>query len=87
MEKAIPPAHAARRQSSRISEARSRVGLPQADFAELLGVSVRTLQDWEQGRRNPSGAAKTLLQVAMLHPETLRDLPRWHADEPGMPTP
>ncbi len=53
----------------------------QADFAELLGVSVRTLQDWEQGRRNPSGAAKTLLRVAILHPETLRDLPPWHADD------
>ncbi|MBO9331997.1 transcriptional regulator [Achromobacter sp. HZ01] len=81
MKKAAPPAHAARWQPSRISEARSRVGLPQADFAELLGVSVRTLQDWEQGRRNPSGAAKTLLRVAILHPETLRDLPPWHADD------
>ncbi len=41
----------------------------------MLGVSVRTLQDWEQGRRHPSGAAQTLLRVAILHPETLRDLP------------
>ncbi|OWT75804.1 MULTISPECIES: DNA-binding transcriptional regulator [unclassified Achromobacter] len=81
MKKVAPPACSGRWQASHISEARSRVGLPQADFAELLGVSVRTLQDWEQGRRNPSGAAKTLLQVAILHPETLRDLPRWHADE------
>ncbi|MFC4275949.1 helix-turn-helix domain-containing protein [Achromobacter aloeverae] len=83
MKKAAPPAHPPRWQASHISEARGRVGLPQADFAALLGVSVRTLQDWEQGRRNPSGAAKTLLQVAMLHPQTLRDLPRWHADEPA----
>ena len=53
--------------------ARKAVGLSQAKFAELLGVSVRTLQDWEQGRRSPSGAASTLLGVAMRHPEALRD--------------
>lgn len=43
---------------------RERTGLSQARFAALLGVSVRTLQDWEQGRRAPSGAARTLLMVA-----------------------
>ncbi len=78
---APPPQRPARWPASRISEARSHVGLPQADFAELLGVSVRTLQDWEQGRRNPSGAAQTLLRVAIRHPETLRDLPPM--DEPA----
>ncbi len=57
-----------------VSVARIKTGLAQADFAKLLGVSVRTLQDWEQGRRNPSGAAKTLIRVADLHPEILRDL-------------
>ena len=41
-----------------------KTGLSQARFAQLLGVSVRTLQDWEQGRRAPSGAARTLLIVA-----------------------
>ncbi|QDJ41100.1 helix-turn-helix domain-containing protein [Bordetella hinzii] len=81
MKKAAPPQRPALWPASRISEARSRVGLPQADFAELLGVSVRTLQDWEQGRRNPSGAAQTLLRVAIRHPETLRDLPPM--DEPA----
>jgi putative transcriptional regulator len=74
MKKAVPPPRSVRWQASHISEARNRVGLPQADFAALLGVSVRTLQDWEQGRRNPSGAAQTLLRVAILYPETLRDL-------------
>lgn len=54
--------------------ARASVGLSQAAFAELLGVSVRTFQDWEQGRRSPTGAAKTLLRVAVQHPEVLRDL-------------
>ena len=56
------------------AEARARVGLSQQQFARLLGVSARTLQDWEQGRREPTGAAKTLLRVAVSHPEVLRDL-------------
>lgn len=55
-------------------EARHKVGVSQAAFAALLGVSKRTLQEWEQGRKQPSGAAKTLLQVAVQHPEILRDL-------------
>lgn len=56
------------------AEARALVGLSQQDFAILLGVSARTLQDWEQGRREPTGAAKTLLRVAVSHPEVLREL-------------
>ena len=56
------------------AEARARVGLSQQAFALLLGVSPRTLQDWEQGRREPTGAAKTLLRVAVSHPEVLRAL-------------
>lgn len=56
------------------AEARALVGLSQQDFAQLLGVSARTLQDWEQGRREPTGAAKTLLRVAVSHPEVLREL-------------
>lgn len=56
------------------AEARAQVGLSQMDFANLLGVSARTLQDWEQGRREPTGAAKTLLQVAVSHPEVLLEL-------------
>ena len=56
------------------AEARARVGLSQQAFALLLGVSARTVQDWEQGRREPTGAAKTLLRVAVSHPEVLRAL-------------
>lgn len=56
------------------AQARAQVGLSQQDFADLLGVSARTLQDWEQGRREPNGAAKTLLRVAVAHPEVLREL-------------
>jgi putative transcriptional regulator len=56
------------------SLARAKVGLSQNAFAALLGVSVRTLQDWEQGRREPTGAARTLLRVAVTHPDALRDV-------------
>ena len=59
---------------SEIAHARLVAGLSQAAFAALLGVSVRTLQDWEQGRREPSGAAKTLIKVAERHPEVLQEL-------------
>jgi putative transcriptional regulator len=50
---------------------RERAGLSQSVFAALLGVSTRTLQDWEQGRRRPSGAAVSLLRIADKHPEAL----------------
>lgn len=56
------------------AEARACVGLSQQEFALLLGVSPRTLQDWEQGRREPTGAARTLLKVAVKHPKLLRAL-------------
>lgn len=56
------------------SMARAKVGVSQADFALLLHVSKRTLQEWEQGRREPTGAAQTLLRLAVQHPEALRDL-------------
>jgi len=56
------------------AEARSRIGLSQQEFARLMGVSARTLQDWEQGRREPTGAAKMLLRVAFSNPEVLLKL-------------
>ena len=52
-------------------EARQRTGLSQSQFATLLGVSVRTLQGWEQGRKQPSGAARTLLTIARTNPKAL----------------
>lgn len=61
---------------SPVIAARTTSGLSQAQFAVLLGVSLRTLQDWEQGRREPSGAARTLLRVAQAHPQVLQELMR-----------
>lgn len=53
--------------------ARASTGLSQAEFAKLLGVSRRTLQEWEQGRKQPTGAAKSLLKIALKHPNILRE--------------
>lgn len=54
-----------------VTSIRTNMGLSQSAFAALLGVSLRTLQDWEQGRRTPRGPAKSLLRVADKHPEAL----------------
>ena len=57
-----------------VVEARQKAGLSQSRFAELLGVSVRTLQDWEQGRRKPSRAAMSLIQIAKQRPDVLHEV-------------
>ncbi len=56
------------------TEARQKTGLSQSQFAKLLGVSVRTLQGWEQGRIQPSGAARTLLAIAQRNPKALLEV-------------
>ena len=53
---------------------RAKLHMSQSAFAGLLGVSMRTLQDWEQGRRNPQGPAIALLRIAEQHPEVFADL-------------
>jgi putative transcriptional regulator len=63
-----------RERLARTHGALAALNLSQARFAQLLGVSVRTLQDWEQGRRAPSGAARTLLMIAARNPQVLLDV-------------
>ena len=55
-----------------VKEIRDRMDLSQSAFAGILGVSVRTVQEWEQGRRKPSGPAASLLRIAQRHPEALQ---------------
>lgn len=57
-----------------IKSIRYGFGLTQQQFAALLGISVRTLRNWEQGRRVPEGPARVLLQVAAKHPEAVLDI-------------
>ena len=57
-----------------VQSIREKTGLSQSRFAELLGVSPRTLQEWEQGRRAPSGAARPLLLIAEKNPRALLEV-------------
>ena len=57
-----------------VKSIREKTGLSQSKFAALLGVSIRTLQDWEQHRRAPSGAARTLLLIADRNPRALLEV-------------
>ena len=56
-----------------VVQARQSTGLSQAEFASALSISKRTLQEWEQGRRSPSGAAQALIRIARKHPEVVRE--------------
>ena len=57
--------------SPNVAALRALFKLSQSQFARLLGISVDTLQNWEQGRRRPEGPAKVLLRIAARHPEAL----------------
>jgi len=56
-----------------VVEARQSTGMSQSEFASALSISKRTLQEWEQGRRSPSGAAKALIRIARKHPKVVRE--------------
>jgi len=57
-----------------IARVRGRLGLSQSKFATILGISADTLQNWEQGRRYPTGPAKVLLRIVIKHPEVLLEV-------------
>lgn len=56
-----------------VKRIRQAFNMSQSEFATMLGISIDTLQNWEQGRRKPVGPARVLLQVAAKHPEAVRD--------------
>lgn len=60
-------------QLNEVVEARQSTGMSQAEFASALSISKRTLQEWEQGRRAPSGAAQALIRIARKHPRIVRE--------------
>lgn len=60
-------------EANEVVRARQSTGLSQAEFASALSISKRTLQEWEQGRRSPSGAAQALIRIASKYPEVLRE--------------
>ncbi|MET4028258.1 DNA-binding transcriptional regulator YiaG [Marinobacter sp. MBR-99] len=66
-------ARVSRVEPNEVAEARGKTGLTQREFAEVLHISPRTLQEWEQGRRKPSGPAKALIEIAFRHPEIIRE--------------
>jgi putative transcriptional regulator len=59
---------------SEVRKIREQYGLSQDKFATLMGISVATLRNWEQGRRRPEGPARVLLRVAATHPDALLDI-------------
>ena len=59
-----------------VKRIRAEYQLSQSEFATLLGISVATLRNWEQGRRTPEGPARVLLQVAAKHPDAVWDVVR-----------
>lgn len=71
--KAGKAARATRVAPNEVAAARMKTGLSQVQFAKALHISPRTLQEWEQGRRHPSGAAQALIQIAFRHPEVIAE--------------
>jgi len=70
----IPPSRHFEFSETEVRSLRKQFGLTQDKFAHLVGISVGTLRNWEQGRRKPEGPARVLLKVAALHPEALLDI-------------
>jgi putative transcriptional regulator len=68
----MTPARVTVRETPDVRQAREKLELPRAEFARMLGVSPRTVEGWEQGRRTPRGAAGVLLRLALSHPKIVR---------------
>lgn len=56
-----------------VRQARHQLNLPRAEFARIMGVSPRTVEGWEQGRRQPKGAVNVLLRLALSHPQIVQE--------------
>lgn len=65
------PYRVSKMEPSEVTQIRQSMKLSQAKFATLMGISVRTLQNWEQGYRSPTGSAKVLLQIAKKNPKAV----------------
>jgi putative transcriptional regulator len=68
----MAPARTSVRETPDVRQAREKLELPRAEFARMMGVSPRTIEGWEQGRRQPRGAAGVLLRLALSHPQIVR---------------
>jgi putative transcriptional regulator len=82
----VAPARAYSVADPDVAEVREIYGLSQTKFAGLLGISVRTLQNWEQRRRKPEGPARVLLRVAARHPEAVLDVVKEESKRKLRPT-
>ena len=69
----LTPSRTIRFEPDDVRRIRKGLGLSQSEFALLIGVSASTLQNWEQGRRQPEGPARALLRIAATHPKALLD--------------
>jgi putative transcriptional regulator len=82
----IPPARSQVMEGPEIKRIRDNYSLTQGAFATMLGISIATLRNWEQGRRSPDGPARILLQVAARHPDALWDVVKPVDKEPQVKT-
>jgi putative transcriptional regulator len=78
----MEPARTTRFDDEDVKQLRERMQLSQPRFAAMLGISVGTLRNWEQGRRKPEGPARALLRVASVHPEAVLDALSRPGDSP-----
>ncbi len=86
MKGTLQPAQTFEFPETEVRALRERFGLSQDKFAHLVGISVGTLRNWEQGRRKPEGPARVLLQVAAKHPEALLDISGRQTKKKSRPT-